>query len=161
MNYLHPVLIRQRTIGLLLAMLAFAPTAHGQIPVPEVAAYSQPPGNYPFNDAGPSMEQVMARLERAEAALQAIQSQQFQPNYIVPQPQVTGQAYDATQVSAGAFSAEDLSLQDRIKSLEKSQKKADDAAAKKKADDAKKPTMKFNGRIHADYWAFPETSECV
>jgi len=33
-----------------------------------------------------------------------------------------------------------------------------DAAAAKKAEEAKKPSQKWSGRIHADHWAFPNTS---
>ena len=124
-----------------------------------VTAFAQAPSAYQVGDAGASLEEVMIRLERAEAALQAIQAQQFQPSYIIPQPQAEGGFADgAVPVSADAILAEDKTIQDRLKSLEKAQKKADDAAAKKKADDAAKPTFKFNGRVHADYWAFPHTS---
>ncbi|MEZ6123103.1 MAG: porin [Planctomycetaceae bacterium] len=52
-------------------------------------------------------------------------------------------------------------FEDRLKKLEKGWKELDEAwgdfekaEAKKKADAAKKPTLKINGRIHADYWNF-------
>lgn len=55
-------------------------------------------------------------------------------------------------------SAAPTSIEDRVAALEAEQQEAAEAAAKKKADDAKKPTYKWTGRIHADYWSFPHTS---
>jgi phosphate-selective porin OprO/OprP len=49
-------------------------------------------------------------------------------------------------------------LDERVEALEAQLQKQSEAAAKKKSDDAKKPTQKWTGRIHADYWAFPDTS---
>lgn len=46
----------------------------------------------------------------------------------------------------------------RLSAIEKTLDKQADAAAKKKAEDASKPTLKWTGRIHADYWAFPSQS---
>jgi phosphate-selective porin OprO/OprP len=45
-----------------------------------------------------------------------------------------------------------------VQAIEKELDKQADAAAKKKADDAKKPTQRWTGRIHTDYWAFPHAS---
>jgi len=49
----------------------------------------------------------------------------------------------------------------RIGSLESAWQKQLDDLAKKKADDAKKPTLKVSGRIHFDYWSFPDPSEGI
>ncbi|MCA9227934.1 MAG: hypothetical protein KDA47_20075, partial [Planctomycetales bacterium] len=51
------------------------------------------------------------------------------------------------------------SLADRLKDLEGKWKKFEDGEKKKKADAAKKPTQKWSGRIHWDYWGFPEESD--
>src|SRR5262245_13870729 len=53
---------------------------------------------------------------------------------------------------------ETSSLESRVKALEAALKKEAEAAAKKKTDDALKPTQRWTGRIHADYWGFPHTS---
>jgi phosphate-selective porin OprO/OprP len=50
------------------------------------------------------------------------------------------------------------SLDERLKKIEADLKKQADDAAKKKADDALRPTQRWTGRIQADYWAFPHTS---
>src|SRR5262245_60038400 len=76
----------------------------------------------------------------------------------LPQPQ-----FAATASIAGEFTAnssadlladEPATLEARVKALEAMLKKDADAAAKKKADDSLKPTQRWTGRIHADYWAF-------
>jgi phosphate-selective porin OprO/OprP len=48
-----------------------------------------------------------------------------------------------------------LTIEQRLAALEKSQA---DAAAKAKADAAKKPNLRINGRIHLDYWGFEKDS---
>lgn len=53
---------------------------------------------------------------------------------------------------------EDPSLAERISALEKSWQKQQESAAKKTADDAKKPSVKVSGRIHLDYWGYPDSS---
>lgn len=63
--------------------------------------------------------------------------------------------------AAGDDSSDDDDLQKRLEAVEKDLKKRAEADAKKKADDAKKPTLKWSGRIHADYWTFPEDSPGV
>lgn len=50
------------------------------------------------------------------------------------------------------------SLEARLKAIEERLEKDQSAAEKKKASDASKPTIKWAGRIHTDYWAFPHTS---
>ncbi len=50
------------------------------------------------------------------------------------------------------------SIEERVAALEAEHQEAADAAAKKKADDAKKPMQRWTGRIHTDYWSFPHTS---
>lgn len=61
--------------------------------------------------------------------------------------------------------ADDLTFDERLAKLEAGWAELDNAwsefksAEKKKKDDAaKKPTFKINGRIHADFWSFPNTS---
>ena len=50
------------------------------------------------------------------------------------------------------------SVDDRLKSIESDLKKAAEKEQKKRSEDALKPTFRMNGRLHVDYWAFPETS---
>ena len=52
----------------------------------------------------------------------------------------------------------DDDLEERVKALEEAIKKSEEAAKEAEIDAAKRPTLQWNGRIHADYWAFPETS---
>jgi phosphate-selective porin OprO/OprP len=53
---------------------------------------------------------------------------------------------------------EQSSLEKRLAEIEKDRAKEKEAAAKKKADEAKRTPWKWAGRIHTDYWAFPGTS---
>lgn len=64
---------------------------------------------------------------------------------------------DSSEQRLTGFLADDEedSLADRLKDLEGKWKKFEDGEKKKKADAAKKPTQKWSGRIHADYWGFP------
>lgn len=68
----------------------------------------------------------------------------------------------------GASFSEDASLEERVRQLEEGWKKLDEAwtkfdeaEKKKKADAAKKPTFRMNGRIHADFWDFIDQSDGI
>lgn len=76
-----------------------------------------------------------------------------------PQAEVDPELYRPASYleSAEAADAAPKSAEERLKAIEDSLKKADDAAKKKKADDAKKPTLKVSGRIHLDSWNFPDS----
>src|SRR5207302_9189334 len=50
------------------------------------------------------------------------------------------------------------SLEERVKALESASRKQADEEARDREASAKKPTQRWTGRIHADYWAFPHTS---
>jgi phosphate-selective porin OprO/OprP len=52
----------------------------------------------------------------------------------------------------------DQSLQDRIIAIENALKKQVDEEARDREAAKQKPTMRWTGRIHADYWTFPHTS---
>ena len=73
------------------------------------------------------------------------------------EPSALGVSEASTDVRF-VVAADEMTLEERLATLEKAYNKDKDAAAKKKADDAKKPTMKIAGRIHLDYWGFPDTS---
>jgi len=68
------------------------------------------------------------------------------------------------QSAFNAFEGKDIDftgMSERIKALEKAQKAESDAAKKKKADDALKPTWKIAARIHTDFVAFPDVDPAV
>lgn len=88
--------------------------------------------------------ELKRQLQAAEERLHALESQRL--------PAVEQEV----PVSLNAPKADDV--QDRLKAIEKDLKKRAEAEAKKKADDAKKPTGRWTGRIHTDYWAFPGDS---
>ena len=50
---------------------------------------------------------------------------------------------------------DDDGLADRVEALEKALDDQKEKEAKAKSDAKKKPSQKWSGRIHADYWAFP------
>lgn len=100
-------------------------------------------------DVTSDLDDLRSRLEALERESQELKTTVGQR---LPPIDASGEVY------AGAWLDEGESLQDRVQSLEKELQKQADAAAKKKADDAKKPTQKWVGRIHADYWSFPNTS---
>lgn len=52
----------------------------------------------------------------------------------------------------------DKDLEARVKALEEAIEKSEEAAKEAKVKAASRPTLNWSGRIHADYWAFPETS---
>lgn len=142
-------LIRQNAISAVLAITIFAQVAQGQHGEPVIAP--APPPQFQLSDSAPSVENIVERLQRAEAALAELQSQQLQLGGTQSAP------YQVQAANAAALTADDLSIQERVQALEKEHQKQIDSAVKKKADDASKPTFKFNGRVHADYWAFPQT----
>jgi phosphate-selective porin OprO/OprP len=100
-------------------------------------------------EAASELEEVWSRLEALELESQELKTAIGQR---LPPIDASG------EVLAGAWLDEGESLQDRVQALEKELQKQADAAAKKKADDAKKPTQRWTGRIHADYWSVPNTS---
>lgn len=62
---------------------------------------------------------------------------------------------------AGLEAPADESLAKRIAELETKWDDWEASEAKKKADAAKKPSLKINGRIHLDYWNFTDTSDGI
>lgn len=107
-----------------------------------ISGYGQAPAEYDTPTL--ELEQRLRAAERRIAELEAVR---------LP-------SIDATVDGEPSYfaSAADKTLEDRMADLEKSYAKDKADAAKKKADDAKKPTIKIAGRIHLDYWGFPDTS---
>jgi phosphate-selective porin OprO/OprP len=68
---------------------------------------------------------------------------------------------DPAASAAGLRQGDSDDLAERLQELEDEWKKFREGEAKKKADALKKPTMKINGRIHLDHWAFPEASDGI
>lgn len=52
-------------------------------------------------------------------------------------------------------------LEDRLKKLDLSWTEFDEAETNKKIEAAKKPTFEIGGRIHMDYWDFPDQSDGI
>ncbi|MCH8830023.1 MAG: hypothetical protein IID45_10650, partial [Planctomycetes bacterium] len=50
---------------------------------------------------------------------------------------------------------------DRLQKVEQWINRHQNSLDRKKADDAKKPTFKIGGRIHADYWGFADSSPAI
>lgn len=108
------------------------------------------------------LSELMQRLERTEARLldlethrlPALERQTLQPTAWQDTELGTG-----TEESARKLADEDNNidneLADRITALEEELAAAKEKEADAKAAAAKKPTGKWTGRIHADYWAFP------
>lgn len=61
-----------------------------------------------------------------------------------------------SEAFSGEFAEDDL--KSRLSKVEEYINGQKAASAKKKADDAKKPTFKIGGRIHSDYWGFMNSS---
>ena len=92
------------------------------------------------------LEEIYVRLEAAERRLQEAEIHR------APAPHASNDYFiDAPADDSSMLAA-------RLKAIEDDLKKQSAAAEKKKAADALKPTQKWTGRIHADYWAFPGTS---
>ncbi len=93
------------------------------------------------------LNQLYERLDGAEQRIHQLESRRLPP--------IDAAAPVSTSSNIAAMEAD---LEARVKAIEKEQKKSADAALKKKSDDAKKPTQKWTGRVHTDYWGFPDTS---
>lgn len=123
----------------------------GAILLPTCTAFGQtsaPAGHFETQagdfGVGEDLRSVLERLRTAEDRIRELEMQRL------PQVPVNG--------FGTAYADDPVTLQQRVQAIEDERKKEADAAAKKKAADAKKPTQSWTGRIHADYWAFPETS---
>ncbi len=125
-------------------------------PVPLVGENEAPVSidlvNAPENQPYDSESDLAIRLRRMEALLQqqSLRQAELEEELI--------SSRNNTYVLSGNDDDSDTDLSKRLEKLEKSQAKADEAAAKKKAEDAPKPVLKISGRIQADYWTFPNTS---
>lgn len=86
-------------------------------------------------------QQLLERLQAAEQRIDQLETSQRASAYPV-----------------GYRTAEDPSLQERLANIESQLKEDAEAEAEKKAAAAKKPTLKINGRIHADHWNFTDDS---
>ncbi len=93
---------------------------------------------------------VHARLDALERENQSLRAE------LIERLPAADAAHEATSF-AGSLDV-DAALDERVAALEAAREKDAAAAAKKKADDAFKPTQRWTGRIHTDYWTFPHTS---
>ncbi|QDU94710.1 OprO/OprP family phosphate-selective porin [Lignipirellula cremea] len=119
------------------------------------------------------VQALLSRLQTTEARLQRLELQrlpqvddkgvQHLPAVYqggaaaLPQPMPEGAVEEISGAEEEKEEEDDEdSLDDRLQKIEdllEKQKKSDD---KKKADAAKKPTQKWAGRVHFDYWGFPD-----
>ena len=112
-----------------------------------------------------TFETLLQRLQNTEQRLQELE-QQNSPTF-----RNASLGYDENPLVAvppadedkGEEKTDEPTFDDRLKKLEDGWQDLDKAwsgfekaEAKKKADAAKKPTYKIGGRIHADFWSFPE-----
>lgn len=70
----------------------------------------------------------------------------------------SGDVTDPSQEKIDTLENRIAELEASLKKLDSSWTKFDDGEKKKKSDASKKPTMKINGRIHADFWSYLDTS---
>ncbi len=96
----------------------------------------------------PQIADLMERLQRSEERIQQLEQQQR----LLPPVE--------TQLISNTLGEEsqEEGLAERLSKIEKDLTKQKEAADKAKADAASKPTLKMSGRIHADYWSYPDTS---
>ncbi|MEK6237847.1 MAG: OprO/OprP family phosphate-selective porin, partial [Planctomycetales bacterium] len=119
----------QRQIPLLLLVVMGCATAAG------IVADAQEPTRSPRED------ELLERLRSAEQRIQQLET-----------------APSATVFPAGARGGEGDSVGRRLTELENAWDANAKEAAEKKSSRAGKPTLKINGRIHADYWNFTDDS---
>lgn len=110
----------------------------------------------------PTEKFLLEKLNAAEKRLAELENQKAKPAKTNIPPAVGSKMqFDLQNVSNSHWledKEEKTTYEDRIKSLEKNWDSY--AKAKKKADDKakSKPTFKIGGRIHFDYWGFPDES---
>jgi phosphate-selective porin OprO/OprP len=93
--------------------------------------------------------EITARLDALESNLAAVQRR------IGNETMATSGAIEYT---SSLIQPDSQTLDERLNAIETELKKQKADVAKKKEEDALKPTQRWSGRIHADYWAFPHTS---
>jgi phosphate-selective porin OprO/OprP len=94
---------------------------------------------------------VIARLDALEHENHLLRAEVFARPAMPPAGDVP---VSLTNMEPAAAST----IEVRVAALEAAREKEADAAAAKKAADALKPTQRWTGRIHTDYWTFPNTS---
>ncbi|MCA9034207.1 MAG: ATPase [Planctomycetaceae bacterium] len=119
---------------------------------------------------GPPSDYQYGFLNSLRVTSNSLQSDAFESLNVVP---VSASATNSLNGPVRPYEDEasetdtegELSFEDRLarmekgwEDLDKAWKKLEDAEKKKKADAASKPTYKINGRIHADYWDYLNTS---
>ena len=97
-----------------------------------------------------NLDEIRERMMAYEQELQTLRMMIYQNNDS-PAARVPVEAENTSYEAASYASAADGDDK-RLAAVEKALKKINDDAAKKKADDAKKPTQKWSGRVHWDYW---------
>lgn len=110
----------------------------------------------------PTFEQLLERLQATENRLQQLEQQQLSSPTSFQSASLERPAGGVLVPPVETVSDEAaVSFEDRLNRLEAGWQELGDAWAgfeaaekKKKADAAKKPTFKINGRIHADFWDF-------
>ena len=70
-------------------------------------------------------------------------------------------APEESGVQTVSYEDPDVPLEQRFEALAEEWQSYKKGVDKKKADSAKKPSYKIGGRLHADYWAFPNATEGI
>ena len=121
----------------------------------------------PYPDPGAPSADAAAGQPQPIATLR-IQPASF-PDFLDPgEPSINSggridERLDALDPGEPGMGGDNEDLEERLKAIEErlaKEQKSDEkeAAAKKKSSSDPKPTLKWAGRIHTDYWAFPHTS---
>jgi phosphate-selective porin OprO/OprP len=117
-----------------------------------------------------AMQELYQRLLQAEQRIQELESRPPAAGTRTPamatgtvlnrgwEDEAEAKTAAAAKTAAEAKAKENEELAKRLKKLEESAEKQKKDDEKKKADAAKKPTQKWTGRVHADYWGFPNES---
>ncbi|MHB8951349.1 MAG: OprO/OprP family phosphate-selective porin [Pirellulaceae bacterium] len=110
--------------------------------------YNDEAGNAP--EGMPAYDpQIVALLERLRQSEERIQ-QLEQQRQLSP---------DTTHFASSSYNADgEEAFASRLAKIEDNLAKQKEDADKARADAAKKPSLKWSGRIHADYWSFADTS---
>lgn len=134
-------------VGLMALLAAFADPVHAQ---PPLVLENE-------NSERDSLDNRIRRLETALRKLQRERDSAIRP--------AGRQPSGIRHVGHSTFFPEDKAKpdadSDRLLKVEEYINNQKAEAAKKKAEAAKKPTFKIGGRIHADYWGFPVSSDGI
>jgi phosphate-selective porin OprO/OprP len=110
----------------------------------------------------PDLQAIRQQLEMQEQELRALRARlnAVEAKSTEPLPPVGfGETPNGPMQYTAAQEEGEKSVDKRVADIEKAMKKEADAVKKKKADDAKKPSVKLRGRVHTDAAWFSQSAE--